>query len=511
MAKDVPFSDIFSKLVDNLERVIKAIDGVQHLTTVLSVLIVLCLASVVAYLFWKTRRRAMAWLFFVCLGLFSAFGLLGVIGQWPRGDLAGTDYYVVGTMSGLEEIDPTTRQAAIRHQITPTTEPPSELLVYTTNNGPAPRFEWVARFPRGEPCQTFVHLHIYEGKTKLHTLFVPVFVGGAQTGIKSVHVRVHLANKQAFVTIDGQKYEVSFDQAPVPVRGCTTARLEPAPAPGKRTGLRLRLIADAFSQPPSAQEESAFRAGLESANPAIRLQSRTELARRGDKALPWILATIRDPKSSDALLASLVGALIDMQVLRTQLDAATVSRLLDFLDDDNVELRQNARNLLRKAVDGGIVDALARRFEAAEAQGPEAKAVRLAVAVLDIDYAYGVERYLAYDKNEKDLDAYRAAIAAFAAVVKAADAVEGEEKARFARGHWGLIVAKHHRYWTLPPHMAEAKALRAELTAHFKAMLAVENVKDEAGRPVYRYRHHIDTARRCMTGDYVKACVKGES
>jgi hypothetical protein len=122
-----------------------------------------------------------------------------------------------------------------------------------------------------------------------------------------------------------------------------------------------------------------------------------------------------------------------------------------------------------------------------------------------------VRRYFEYDKNEKDLEAYRAALAAFQAVLAAADVVDADDKPRFARGHWGLIVAKHHRYWTLPPASAEAKALRAELMAHFKAMLAVENVKDDAGRPVYRYRHHIDTARRCTTGDYTKSCVKGDS
>jgi len=509
MATDVPFTDIFSKLVDNFVRIIKAIDGVQHLTTVLAVLIVLCLASVVAYIFWKTRRRAMAWLFFVSLGLFSAFGVAGVVGQWPT-HAANSDYYIVGTMNGLEEVDPSTREVTIKYGIAATTQPPPELLVYNINNGPSPRFEWVVRFSRAVPCQTFIHLHILQDKKRLHTLYVPLFAGGPQTGIKTVHVRVQLAAKQATVHLDGQAHEVSFDQPPTPGRGCTTVRLDATPDKERRTGLRWSIVASAMAQTRSNQEEKAFRAGLESASPTIRFQSRTELARRGKEALPWITAVIRDEKSSDLLLSSVIGSLIDMQIQRAQLDKPAVDRLLDFLTDENTELRRNARNLLARIADAEIIADLAKRFAAAKASD-HGRAARLAFAVLDVNYAHGTQEYFEFDKNEKDLESYRAAIAAFQAIVAAGDAVGGDDKARFARGHWGLILAKHHRYWMLAPDSAEAKALRADLMKHFQAILAAGNAKDEAGRPIYRYPRHIDAARRCTTGEYAKACMAGAS
>jgi hypothetical protein len=244
----------------------------------------------------------------------------------------------------------------------------------------------------------------------------------------------------------------------------------------------------------------------------VRSQSRTELARRGKDALPWIQTVIRDGKSPPALAAGAIGALIDMQVRRDQLENATVTRLIDMVDDDDLELRRTARELLRRMADAEIAADVAKRFEEARGEAPRgARAGRIAYAVLDINYAYGIKRYFEYDKDERNLDAMRAAVKAFRAIVAAADAVAPEDRAPFARGHWGQIVAKHHRYWTLPPNGGEAKALRAELMAHFKALLAVESAKDEAGRPAYRYRHHIDTARRCTAGEYTRSCVKGES
>ena len=513
MDKDVAFTDIFSKLIENFERVIKAISGVPYLTTVLAVLIVLCLASVVAYMFWKSRRRAMAWLFFVCLGLFSAFGLAGVIGQWPK-SLASTEPFIVGKLIGLDEYDPAARKFVIKRVIVPTSEPTAELLVYTTNNGEPPRFEWVVRFKRAVTCRTFVKLHVYDkdGAKHLHTLYVPLFGGGTQTGTKHIDVNVLLSAKEATAEMDGQPHDVSLDQPPTATRECNTARLDAAPAREKRTGLRWSIIGSALAQTRSVYEEEAFRAGLESQSPVIRVQSRTELARRGDEALPWIKAVIRDSKSSDLLLASIIGALIDMQAKRSQLDKPAVDRLLDFLTAENTELRRSARNLLGRIADAEIVADLAKRFAAAKAQGPESgKAARLAFSVLEVNYAYGIRKYFEFDKNEKDLEAYRAAIAAFQAIVAAVDAVGGEDKARFARGHWGQIVAKHHHYWMLPPASTEARALRAELMTHFQAVLAAEKVKDEAGRTVYRYRNHIDAARRCTTGEYTRNCMKGGS
>ena len=505
MAKEVPFTDIFSKLVENFERVIKVIDGVQYLTTILAVLIVLSLASVVGYMFWKGRRKAMGRLFFVCLGLLCAFGLLGVLMPQQR----QSDFFIVGTMTGLHEPDPETGVDTIRHRITATIEPPFDLFVFNTNNAISPRFQWVVRVNRQMTCRTFVHVRIYEGKNLLHTLYVPLFAGGAPAGNRSVHVNVQLRAKRATAEIDGTTHKVEFEP-PDPERDCTHARAEPPAAQPRRTGFLPALVRSAFAQTATPQEEKAFRIGLASPDPTVRSQSRTELARRGKGALPWIQAVIRDENSPPALAAGVIGALIDMQAQRAQLHKATVARLIDLLDDKEAELRRTSRELLRRIADAEIVADLAKHFEAAKGEAAQgARAGRLAYAVLDINYAYGIKRYFEFDKDEKNLAAMRAAVKAFQAIVAAADAVAAEDRAPFARGHWGQIVVKHHRYWTLPAQAAEAKALRAELMAHFKALLAVENAKDEAGRPAYRYRHHIETARKCTTGDYAKSCVTG--
>ena len=506
MAKEVPFTDIFSQLVENFERVIKVIDGVQYLTTVLAVLIVLSLASIAAYIFWKSGRKAMGRVFFVCLGLLCAFGLLGVLMPQNR----QSAFFIVGTVTGLHEPDPATGLDTIRHRITATIEPPFDLFVFNTNNAISPRFQWVVRVNRPLTCRTFVHVRIYEDKALLHTLYVPLFAGGAAAGNKSIHVNVQLKARRATAEIDGVTHKVEFEP-PDPGRDCTLAHAAPPAAP-RRTGLLRAIVGSALAQTASPQEEKAFRFGLASPDPIVRSQSRTELARRGKDALRWIQTVIRDAKSPPALAAGAIGALIDMQVRREQLEKTTVARLIDLLDDGDTELRRTARELLRRMADADIAAGVAKLFEAARADGLRgARPGRIAYAVLDINYAYGIKRYFEYDKNERNLDAMRAAVQAFQAIVAAADAVAAENRAPFARGHWGQIVVKHHRYWTLPPNGSEAKALRTELMAHFKALLAVEDAKDEAGRPAYRYRHHIDAARRCMAGEYAKSCVKAAS
>lgn len=511
MAKDASFTDIFANLVDNFERVLKVINGVPHLTTVIAVLIVLCLGSAVGYFLWHNRQRAMGRLFFVCLALLCGFGVLGAIMQPPPDVARSNDYFIVGTLTGLQQYDPQTGVESIKHRITANVSPTPKLLLFDTNNGISPSFQWVLRVDK-VTCRTTAYIDIRDetGRTLLQRLYVPLFTGTPPTGAQSINVTVDLAKKQAIADIDGRTQNVFFE-APDYISHCSTAGLGTSRKPPRRTGSLFGLIGRAFAQARTPQEEKAFRYGLGAENPTLRSQSRTELARRGAEALPWIERVIADKASSDLLLAGVVGALVDMQVQRKQLSAATVTRLLDFLDDKNNELRRNARDVLRAIADAGIVADLAKRYSTAKEKVPHGTdAVQLAFAVLDINYAYGVRKYFEFDKNENDIGAYRDAIAAFRAIVAAADAVEGADKARFMRGHWGQIVAKHHRYWTLPAATDEAKALRAELMGHFKAMVAVENAKDGEGRLVYRYRHHIDTARRCLS-EYARACMKGAS
>ena len=340
-----------------------------------------------------------------------------------------------------------------------------------------------ARIPEGSKIRFYFDRSTYNSeKTSIHEVIVH-----SSFYEQKIRIVFYRNKDKVVVKHDGSEEElpdIEENVAAVPDRGTSP------------------FISPAFAQGTFSTKEMTKR--LESNDPIIRHDARTDLAEQGRSALPWIQAVLTDKGSSFRLRYGVIEALNKMTDLRPEdLHPALVMAVIETSVQEDPSLQREARYALAKYSNWNVAAEIDRVLSEARKQlSPGTKTsprvARLARTSLDVLYNLGVSEKDKYgSRKPEDRGRISKAIEAFEKAWKLREFTYPDDRVVFAKTLYGWGHALHDRSW-IERRLDETRDPAMVKAAQDKFAEFLKEIQQSKDPKAYPYPQHIKQAEAYM-------------
>ena len=269
------------------------------------------------------------------------------------------------------------------------------------------------------------------------------------------------------------------------------------------------IIPKAFAQ--ERLNPDSWKKRLESTDPIIRNNARSELTYSGKTALPWIDQVLSDPTSSYLLIIGLIKSLNDMRgITADQLSTKAVRGLIEAsIYQNDQKLRSYATKFLSTSLSPKVENEFDKILKEAKTDKPRAAAI--ARSELDFLYNYGVKEKDQYQKNTvKDKQHLDKAIALFRKAWDLRARADLLERVQFSKALYGWGLALHDKSWI--DRKADGGRNSNYVKAaqdKFKEFLA--SVRNDKNSKSYQYPQHLYQAEKYILNPVPESLKSVES
>lgn len=235
------------------------------------------------------------------------------------------------------------------------------------------------------------------------------------------------------------------------------SKVEELPAVEKISAAQPAKVATPLIKMAYASETfspSEFSGRLQSNDPIIRRDARTDLANRGAAAFPWIQQVLADTNSSYRIRLGVISALNQMRGKSVDaLSPATIEGIIDSSAHPDATLRAEARRFLVTHASWNLETQIDRTLTGARSQKTVGSAVSKRVPELvrtefEILYNLGVLEKDKYgSKRAEDRPRINKAITAFQKAWALRTLASPADRVIFPKGLYGWGHALHDRSW----------------------------------------------------------------
>lgn len=238
-----------------------------------------------------------------------------------------------------------------------------------------------------------------------------------------------------------------------------------------------------------------YKKRLESSDLVIRRDARTDLAKEGAAALPWIQSVLADGDSSYRLKLGVIIALDEMpNVKLDSFPPRSIQGLVEASVDRDETLRGEARRVLRHKATWALEGPIRQAIKESAAQSNAQRTADLARSGLDLLYNVGVFEMQKYGtRKPEDRERFSNAVKAYHGAWDLREYAAPADKPAFPKALYGWGHALHDKSWIErgPNNARDPAAVKA---AQDKFSEFLREARKDKGGAAYPLPEHLAQA-----------------